>query len=628
LVERELPKLEVAGSRPVVRFLVRHLRYLIAAVAACLGFVLVASAPAFADAFGPQLQITHQGPAGNTTYLAAMPALAYNPRANEYLAVYVGSTTATTSDIYGQRLDSTGAPAGSPFLISTTAQGHNEFNPPGIAYNPDLDQYLVAWSRQDDESVHYRRVSAGGVPIAPGDTTVVTNQADVESTQPAYSPQSGQYLLVWKGNDDSVGRVRGQRITGDGGMVGPTAFDLGGSDTLPADDAVGIVYNASSREFFVVFRAQLGGNNHEYEIVGQRVGLDGSQIGPDDFRISDMGPDGSTSFSAQPPRVAWDSHNNQYLVVWTGDDDTPPLVNKELEVFGQLLRADGSQTGNNDFRISDMGPNGNKNFGAFGSRVEFDPNADRFLVTWHGDDNTPPLVDNKYEVYGQDVSTDGTQVGTNDFRISVTQPEGDELADAYRPDIAYNPRSCDFLVAWFRGGDDISGGGGDSSGESEVFDRRVAEPPCVAAAAPARDTRPPVISGMRVSPNTIAGAAAAVAESRRLARRTRVRYRLSEPAFVRFTVQRRTIGRRVGRRCRRATRRNRSRRRCARYVKVGRSFTQVGKRGKNSKSFSRRTIRRRRLRSGRYRLAAVAFDPAGNRSRTRYARFKVKRPRR
>jgi hypothetical protein len=595
-----------------------RLRHLIATFVAAALLAALTSAPAFADAFGPQLQITNQGPAGNVDFTANLPALAYNTRANEYLMVYEGTTSVTNDigDIYGLRLDGAGSPIGAPFPITTTSQSNNEFNPPGVAYNPDLDQYLVAWSRDDDESVRARRVSATGVPIAPGDGIITTGQDDVESTEVAYSPQSREYLVVWKGNNDNVGRVRGQRLTADAREVGPTDFELGGSATLRTDDAVSIAYNATSQEYFVVFRARIGATGGEYEIFGQRLALDGSQVGPDDFRISDMGPDGNTNFVAQPPRVAWDSRLNEYLVVWTGSD----TVQSKLQVFGQFLRADGSQTGGNDFQISHMGPEGDANFDAGGARVAYDPNADRFLVAWHGDTNTPPLIDDKFEIFGQDITGDGPHVGTN-FRISNMPAEGDETSDAFRPALTYNPRSCDFLATWFRGSDASSGGGGTSTGESEIFDRRVAEPACAPGVA-ARDTTRPVISALRIAPDTIA--AAAVAASKRLARRTKVRYRLSEAGTVRFTVQRRTIGRRVGKRCRKATARNRKARRCVRYVKVGRSFTQKGKRGRNSKTFSRKTIHKRSLRPGRYRLRAVATDAAGNRSRTRRASFRVK----
>jgi len=59
------------------------------------------------------------------------------------------------------------------------------------------------------------------------------------------------------------------------------------------------------------------------------------EIGANDFRLSDRGPDGNANYDAFAPAVAYNSTNNQYLVVWYGDDNTTLLVDGENEVFGQ-----------------------------------------------------------------------------------------------------------------------------------------------------------------------------------------------------------------------------------------------------------------------------------------------------
>jgi hypothetical protein len=106
---------------------------------------------------------------------------------------------------------------------------------------------------------------------------------------------------------------------------------------------------------------------------------------------------------------------------------------------------------------------------------------------------------------------------------------------------------------------------------------------------------------------------------------TRFLFTLSEAASVRFTIERRTIGRRVGRSCRKLSRRNRRARRCVRWVSVrGFAFAEDGVQGANSTPFTGR-IGRRALRPGRYRGSARATDPAGNRSALRRVSFRVVR---
>jgi PKD domain len=136
----------------------------------------------------------------------------------------------------------------------------------------------------------------------------------------------------------------------------------------------------------------------------------------------------------------------------------------------------------------------------------------------------------------------------------------------------------------------------------------------------------PGLTGVRVVPSAFAPLPSGNSIVSQRSRGATVRYTLSEAARVRFSVQRRTTGRRVGRRCVKTTRRNRSRRRCTRFVSVRGSFTHAGAAGRNRFRFSGR-VRRRALRRGRYRLVARATDAAGNRSNVRRAGFRIVRRR-
>jgi hypothetical protein len=111
--------------------------------------------------------------------------------------------------------------------------------------------------------------------------------------------------------------------------------------------------------------------------------------------------------------------------------------------------------------------------------------------------------------------------------------------------------------------------------------------------------------------------------NKRFRRRTRFRYTLSEPARALITIERKTSGRRVGGRCRKATRRNRTRRRCTLHVRVG-ALSQQGRAGSNALVFAGR-IAGRRVPFGSYRASLVATDEAGNASRPRRTSFRIVR---
>lgn len=145
-------------------------------------------------------------------------------------------------------------------------------------------------------------------------------------------------------------------------------------------------------------------------------------------------------------------------------------------------------------------------------------------------------------------------------------------------------------------------------------------PPC---ATP--DTTRPVVSALTVHPASFKAArnGGSVGKSARKTGTT-VRYRLSEAALVRFTVERQLSGRVAGKRCVRATRANRHHRRCSRSARLAGSFSDNGNRGTSRFHFTGR-LRNRKLAIGLYNLVATPTDRAGNRGRAVRRRFRVLR---
>lgn len=103
-----------------------------------------------------------------------------------------------------------------------------------------------------------------------------------------------------------------------------------------------------------------------------------------------------------------------------------------------------------------------------------------------------------------------------------------------------------------------------------------------------------------------------------------ITYTLSEPATTTFTVQRPLAGRKSGKKCVKPTRKNRKKKRCTRYSTLKGSFADAGTSGVNKVRFSGR-LRGKRLKPGKYRLAAIAKDAAGLKSKTAYRNFRIVR---
>ncbi|HEX8122280.1 MAG TPA: hypothetical protein VF549_13545 [Solirubrobacteraceae bacterium] len=162
----------------------------------------------------------------------------------------------------------------------------------------------------------------------------------------------------------------------------------------------------------------------------------------------------------------------------------------------------------------------------------------------------------------------------------------------------------------------------DAQGNETTATRHVtfAPPPIVTPV----DKVAPALSGVSLSARTFRVAAGATAVAAAAKRGTTVRYTLSEPATVSFAISRATKGRRVGGKCRRATRKNRRKRACTRYVKAGRTITRRSPAGGSTLKFTGR-IGTKKLKPGRYRMAIAAADAAGNRSKATRLKFRIVR---
>ncbi len=138
------------------------------------------------------------------------------------------------------------------------------------------------------------------------------------------------------------------------------------------------------------------------------------------------------------------------------------------------------------------------------------------------------------------------------------------------------------------------------------------------------DTTRPAITKLTLRPRRFAARSRGTTLTTRGKAGTRVGFRLSEAAKVRFTVARARIGRRSGSSCVAVTRRNRRGKSCTRYVAVKGSASRSFKQGSRAVRFTGR-MNKRRLPVGRYRLRLRATDGAGNHSPTRYTQFTIRR---
>ncbi len=289
-----------------------------------------------------------------------------------------------------------------------------------------------------------------------------------DATQPAvaYNATENEFLVVWEGDDHVDGLVDGEIEIHAQFIDALTEAQVGADDFRVShmgpdgDVSFGgfrpaVAYNGTDNQYLVVWHGDDGSDglaDEEFEIWGQLLDAGGAAIGSA-IRISAMGDDGDPAQIARNAQVAYNGVSNEYLVVWEGVDNVGPLGPDEFEIFGQLIDASGAEIGPDDFRISDMGPNGHPGYDAFNAAVAHNHLAEEYLVVWDGDDNTGGVVANEFEIRGQLVAaTTGIEIGVIDFRISVTGPDGAAQFDATEPSVAFDGAAAEYLVVWVADG--------------------------------------------------------------------------------------------------------------------------------------------------------------------------------
>lgn len=144
------------------------------------------------------------------------------------------------------------------------------------------------------------------------------------------------------------------------------------------------------------------------------------------------------------------------------------------------------------------------------------------------------------------------------------------------------------------------------------------------APAPPRDTTPPSVSSLEVSPSTFAvakGPTAVLASARRH-RGTRIEFKLSETAKVVIAFARKRTGIKLGKSCFAPSRKHRHGEACTRYLPAGSLVRRSEPAGAVGIAFTGR-LGRKALSPGRYRLTLTATDPSGNASKQSTATFTI-----
>jgi hypothetical protein len=192
--------------------------------------------------------------------------------------------------------------------------------------------------------------------------------------------------------------------------------DIGLDEERPA-----VAYSSQREEYLVVWYNDRPGND---DIRGQRVSKNGTYLGGPFYISAGAGAD------RRYPKVAYNSKNDQYLIVWEHNDG---LWNS---IRARRVSGPGVVLDNTDIIIT----SGSNIITPAGPVVEYAYTSDKYLVVWEETFHPIPI---QRDIVGRVVSSSGTPEGS---QFVISKDPGNVPRES--PDLAYNRKRNEYLVVW------------------------------------------------------------------------------------------------------------------------------------------------------------------------------------
>ncbi len=354
------------------------------------------------------------------------------------------------------------------------------------------DQYLVVWEQEltapGDWEIMMRYVS--GDPDVQNTTGTFVVSYDERFEDPhtlennrypsvTSVQDQNEFVVVWQATPQDVEGPLNEEVyarTWRGRSGGWTGEPFRVSETGVTSETAGgfaatkpdVVFNTTDRKYLVVWSAN-GETNTQVpvnpEIYARHLRTSGGVLDG----IRGLSNSAAGQLPAVDPAVAYNSTDNQYMVVWSGSKGDPfTMALEEEEIIGQMLNGNGDPIGFPELRVSQMGPILNTRYGARTPDVAYNPDANEFLVVWAGEND---FFQNT-EIHGQYVRGNGTR---RDFPHQISDMGIlDDFAGLWvpmSPSLTYEAANNTFQVVW-TSGHVLEG---TSNGETEVFITEVRE---------------------------------------------------------------------------------------------------------------------------------------------------------
>jgi hypothetical protein len=243
-----------------------------------------------------------------------VPQVVWN--GSQFMVLWGDNRSATSSDVYGARLDSSGTLQDRAGVLALAGVG-------GLSEAAWGDTSLLGvWSGLDTFGARV------GVSLNRlGDSILLSQQADSQ-TNPAIAWNGTTFLVLWEQFGPEGLDILGARLGSDGSMLDPGGIRLGTGPGAQHQAAV-----ASEGDIFLVVWNE-GGGARPAGIYGARVTASGQLLDQTPIRVSS-----SSVGSTNSPTVA--HGGSGFLVAWSGFSE----VTGSLGIYAQRVGSNGNLIG-------------------------------------------------------------------------------------------------------------------------------------------------------------------------------------------------------------------------------------------------------------------------------------------
>ena len=260
-----------------------------------------------------------------------LPDVAYNSVHDEYFVVWHINSPLQGRWVEGARYDGEGVLLGR-YTIAFEDSPPRDNAQPAVAYDPENDRYLVAWTHDvfgdgSDWDIVGRLIPWNGPSSAFQGFNICTFSTQQWNPRVAYAGTQREFLVTWwnENSGSTASFISAERISPSGALLDSITVAYGTEERILPD----VAYNQSRNEYLIVYQLMDSGGGNIYAV---RMNAGGSILGGGEFGIAAW-PDAETS-----PAVAASAAANQWAVTWQSN------TGSDLDVFARRLRVDGSGT--------------------------------------------------------------------------------------------------------------------------------------------------------------------------------------------------------------------------------------------------------------------------------------------